>query len=731
MQRPFPPLQGNTLLLEIKNIMNSGDIRTSALVKTIQLISGRGQFHTPNTEAKHPKPLELLSLENIISLVKVPNETAKEKAQWVMLTSSNGPLAREHSFQFEYGSFHALWCDLDKMPDTSLSWSDFISGIMQEIFPPDTFSLAYNTKSATKENPKCRIIVPLVTPCTGSQFKTYQKIFNDKLSIAGVEPDRATERTGQLCYLPNRGSFYNHHITGENPFDISAWEGEVKQEQERLEELNRAIVEQRIKAIERCRERVDTGELNPMEAFNHAYPIEGLFSQYGYVLKGKKWLSPLSQSKTHGVSIAGDKWFSHHDSDSGIGRATDTGSMGDAFDLFVYYENGGDRNRALKAAGEMFHVNGRTLNKTNQINYMAGQDQPGETEKKPADAFDIRAFSLNGRSREMEKQMLEDKFALLRMAILGQSTVFYAKPNAGKTLIILYGIREGIKNGEIKGDDVIYVNADDTYKGLVYKLKIAEQYGFHMVAPGHSAPGSAVFKSQDLTIYINNMISNGTASGKIFILDTVKKFTDLMSKDKCSKFGETIRQFISHGGTVISVAHANKHRDDDKKIIYSGTADLVDDADCAYTLDVVQDDADGIRTVKFENFKSRGDVVLEAFYQYNYLPGTTYPERLDSVKPVDKEERAKAVAKSKLDFILRQDQPVIDAVIECISEGITTKTALIAEASSRSGVSKPKTTKAIAVHTGTDRSQNQFWFIETGENNSKNYKLNYGVSNAK
>ena len=31
--------------------------------------------------------------------------------------------------------------------------------------------------------------------------------------------------------------------------------------------------------------------------------------------------------------------------------------MGDAFDLFTYYEHRGDRNAAIRAAGEMFGLN--------------------------------------------------------------------------------------------------------------------------------------------------------------------------------------------------------------------------------------------------------------------------------------------------------------------------------------------------------------------------------------
>jgi archaellum biogenesis ATPase FlaH len=330
---------------------------------------------------------------------------------------------------------------------------------------------------------------------------------------------------------------------------------------------------------------------------------------------------------------------------------------------------------------------------------------------------------------EMERKMMEDKHVLGRLAIQGQSTMLYAPPNAGKTLITLRLLCDAIAAGVIKGEDVFYVNADDTYKGLVHKLRVAERYGFHQLAPGHGRTGGPVFKAEDLETYLNKLIEAETAAGKILILDTVKKFVDLMSKEKSSKFMEAVRQFISHGGTVIMLAHVNKHRDDNKKLIYAGTADSVDDCDCAYTLDVVSKDFNtGICAVKFENFKARGDVALEAYYSYAFSNEATWFEKFESVAAIDEDERKKAEAKRQLELQMKKNQVAVDAITDCINDGITKKTELIAEASARSGISKPKITKVLLGHTGTDTSKNKFWFERVGEHNTKTYSLNYGSS---
>ena len=98
----------------------------------------------------------------------------------------------------------------------------------------------------------------------------------------------------------------------------------------------------------------------------------------------------------------------------------------------------------------------------------------------------LARFSLNGASKEMRLKMLDDKFILGRVAIYGQMTVIYAKPNAGKTLLTTWLLGEAIKRGDIKPHDIFYINADDTHKGLTEKTEIAERYGFLMIVPGYA-----------------------------------------------------------------------------------------------------------------------------------------------------------------------------------------------------------------------------------------------------
>jgi hypothetical protein len=104
---------------------------------------------------------------------------------------------------------------------------------------------------------------------------------------------------------------------------------------------------------------------------------------------------------------------------------------------------------------------------------------------------------------------------------------------------------------------------DDSSSGLLVKGEIAEELGFHQMAIGY----------QDLTIErfkqgVREMIKTGEASGTLLLLDTLKKFTDVMSKSESSEFGQLMREFTAVGGTVLGLAHTNKNRDRQGNLVH-------------------------------------------------------------------------------------------------------------------------------------------------------------------
>lgn len=689
-------------------------------VDNVKLCSGYGPKHTDRYHK-----LATVTLAELQSSMSQPSQKPKDEAQWVIFSTV---MTREHKLQREQGEFYALWADIDD--SEGLAFNEIVVRTCGVI--PNNF-MAYTSRSANKENQKARIIIPLAYPVSGHEFVILQRILNDKLEAAGITPDRVTERAGQLCYLPNRGDFFDSRVidfTGPlNPDE--SWPEELVIEMKRQQEEQAELTNRQEMARIKARARISIGTNSPIDAFNAEYDLPMVFKMFGYLRRGDRWLSPNSSSKSPAVSITSDgrKWLSAHGSDADIGRPCNSGNghMGDAFDLFVHYQHGGNREAALKDAGEMFMLNGASVTKTIQqpcndsqtISSATFQGATGQS----TPAFSLDRFALNGMAAEMESKMLEDKFILGRMAILGQSTVFYAKPNAGKTLLTIWLLIDAIESGEINGKNVFYINADDNHKGLTYKLRLAEEHGFQMLAPGYKG-----FDPKMLSTYLADLVMHDQASGKVFILDTVKKFTDIMRKDKASDFGESVRRFVAHGGSVIMLAHVNKHKDDEGKVVYSGTTDLVDDADCAYTLDVVtEDNLSGDRTVKFENFKSRGDVALDALYSYDYREGLNYYGRLESVRAVTDVERQSAEQRKQLNARLDRNREAVDAIKDVLRAGSQKKTELVTAVHANSGVSRSRIHRALEEHSGKSVADYQYWHVDIQDKNAHVYKLNSGV----
>ena len=327
--------------------------------------------------------------------------------------------------------------------------------------------------------------------------------------------------------------------------------------------------------------------------------------------------------------------------------------------------------------------------------------------------FSLSVFSLRGKAESMRKKMLDDVFVLAFIALLGQSTTLYAKGNTGKTLLVLWMLIQSIIEKRIKGENVIYVNADDTYAGFIQKLELAEKYGFHMLMPNQNG-----FEPQAMQGYLRQMIDDDTARNSIVVLDTLKKFADLMDKKAGSGFMSRVREFIAAGGTVISLAHTNKNKNGEGKSVFCGTSDVVDDCDCVYILDTVST-SESIKVVLFENIKNRGNVAKELAVSYSVAQGVTYQQRFDSVKIGSQTEALEAKVEIAVNSEVKNDKPAIQAITETLElkQGPFGKTELLRAAQGASDISRRLLQKTLEKYIGI------LWTESTGDKNTHSYQL--------
>ena len=90
-----------------------------------------------------------------------------------------------------------------------------------------------------------------------------------------------------------------------------------------------------------------------IDAFNRDNALAAMLERYGYERSPRHredWRSPIQTSGSFATRIIdGGKWISLSQSDAsaGVGEQCSAGCFGDAFDLFVHFEHGGDAQGAL------------------------------------------------------------------------------------------------------------------------------------------------------------------------------------------------------------------------------------------------------------------------------------------------------------------------------------------------------------------------------------------------
>lgn len=325
----------------------------------------------------------------------------------------------------------------------------------------------------------------------------------------------------------------------------------------------------------------------------------------------------------------------------------------------------------------------------------------------------LARYSLRGRLHEIEKQAVNQRPFLGNLALMGQATVWYAPPNTGKTLLTLNLLIEAIGLGRFIPEKVFYINVDDSGSGLAEKLYLAEEYGFHMLSEGYQD-----FKAKELLSHITEMTNTDQARRAVIILDTLKRFTDLMDKNTASRFTNTVRNFVLKGGTLLALAHTNKKPGPDGKPIYGGTTDIVDDFDCAYVMSTVSQQDSTEKVVEFSNIKCRGDVASTAAYSYVVGSGIPYHQRLASIQSIDPMQ----LTPLKQAVEVQSDSAVIAIIENYITDGINTKMKLADAVAERAGISKRSALQVIEKYTGADPAIHR-WAFEVRHRGAKVYCL--------
>jgi hypothetical protein len=352
---PPPPVQ-------IPDIRDVRFLTAFGQLDTHALVSREGKT---NTRSVAGTPYQGVSWDEILRLVETPSATEKGDAQFFIPSTYRGFDGRYHDVQRERGSFRCLTVDID-------SGNHDIDTIVDAVTAttPGTSAVVYSSSSSKPDSRKWRVLIPLATPVSGDDFPDTELALFSLLAAYGVSADPTLSRVGQPVYLPNvppnkrdeygRPLFYQWRklagdvlVLDDTSTIITARDRlRFDRETEKAESARRAS-ERRARHLAHVKATGD--DFEPIRHFNDSHTVAQMLAHYGFEQdpSGRPdYKSPLSSSGSYSTQDRGDHWVSvsawghtHN-----VGRRTASGNRcGSAFDLYVFFEHGGDVREAARA----------------------------------------------------------------------------------------------------------------------------------------------------------------------------------------------------------------------------------------------------------------------------------------------------------------------------------------------------------------------------------------------
>ncbi len=318
---------------------------------------------------------------------------------------------------------------------------------------------------------------------------------------------------------------------------------------------------------------------------------------------------------------------------------------------------------------------------------------------------------------EMKKTCEEAVFVLPEIAMTGNLTIINASYNAGKTLLSLWLLSKR-NQAALESKAILYLNADDTYQGAIDKMEFMKSHNVDFLIPGQQG-----FEMETFPLLIEKEIRENRAGQLVLVLDTMKKFVDPMDKKRARSMMGLLRNFVQAGGTVIALAHTNKHKGTDGSSVAEGVGDFLNDCDAAYLVEVVSSPEDATKTVVFKCTKSRGPNTKKATFTYDNGDKVSWRDRFQSVVSLDGDDAQKELAKIETDRRHAEDLEVIEYVKARLSEGPLSRREITQE-DLGNGVSRSRREKVLDRYSDTNgREFPIHWKAFNGTTGGGRYQL--------
>lgn len=329
-----------------------------------ECITGHGNKFTRKGSPSSTYPTILLGE---IFGIDEPAHVERDAAQWIIPHNHNGHLGRETETAEAKGNYCCAVVDIDENgKGLALVCED-----VDTIIGADTPRMIYSTGSALPDAPRWRIIVPFKRKVPYPDWVQVQEYLAAKLggdmsmlkaaqfSYLPNVPDKTTKNGIELVTRDSDGQPVFWHMDKRSHgdgLDVAAWKT-------RLAEWKREQDEQ-IAPTDAPQKATGGGGAGAslIEQFNADNDLASMLQHCGYTQdqrNGNDWRSPYQTSNSYATAMMPDgRWVSLSGSDAaaGLGKPSQDGRCvsGDAFDLFVHFGHGGNRDAAMKELAQKY-----------------------------------------------------------------------------------------------------------------------------------------------------------------------------------------------------------------------------------------------------------------------------------------------------------------------------------------------------------------------------------------
>lgn len=318
----------------------------------------------------------------------------------------------------------------------------------------------------------------------------------------------------------------------------------------------------------------------------------------------------------------------------------------------------------------------------------------------------LSALEALGRFAVTEEQVeqLESTRMIWRDCIpLSHLIVWSGIANSGKTALATFAA------GELapRGYQVLYFQEDAAAGDLPTMYEHAKRHGYLLL---NSTLSNA--SPDDQLEVLRALVRDGAdLSGYVLILDTMKKYLSVMSKDGARVFFGLMRSLTQRGATVILLGHTNKNVGPDGKPVFEGVGDVRNDVDELFYLESTDKDAMGVKTMTLTPDKNRSPAKAATF---SLDTNTMTVRALDRVVDVHELGRQRVQRD--------QDRQVISAIDEALRDSGMNRTDLIEAASVISGHGAKSVRKVLDRYCSEDKDDiRALWLLTPMRLNNVKY----------